>query len=325
MKSGDPGDWLLFIATVPGKSTTPRSRLWRALKDLGAAVLRDGVYLLPARPELRRALEKQAQAVRTRNGSAYVFDLPTPPGAESTTLAALFDRQQDYTALLEAIARLRGELVGLDEAVAERTLRRLRRDFEAVRAIDYFPGAGLAQAEQALQDAAAAVARHLSPDEPQAVAGAVERCEAAVFRGRVWATRAGLRVDRVCSAWLIRRCIDPEARFVWLARPRDCPPQAVGFDFDGAAFTHFGERVSFEVLLASFALDDDPALARLGTLVHYLDVGGNPVAEAEGFAAVLAGLRAVHAPDDDALLAATTPVLDALYTAFGRRDEVMTG
>jgi len=124
-------------------------------------------------------------------------------------------------------------------------------------------------------------------------------------------------VDRVASAWLIRRFIDPDARFLWLQTPQDCPADAIGFDFDGAAFTHTGQRVTFEVLVASFALETDPALSRMGVLVHTLDVGGVPVPEAAGFEVILTGMRASGA-DDDQMLAAMMPVLDALYTAFGQ-------
>jgi hypothetical protein len=120
----------------------------------------------------------------------------------------------------------------------------------------------------------------------------------------------------VASAWLIKRFVDPDAKFVWLAKPADCPADAHGFDFDGATFTHANDLVTFEVLLAAFDLNDEPGLDGLARLVHYLDVGGDePVPEAAGFEAVLAGLRDSHATDD-ALLAAVTPVLDALLRRF---------
>ena len=134
-------------------------------------------------------------------------------------------------------------------------------------------------------------------------------------RGGTWVTRKGLHIDRIGCAWLIRRFIDPSARFLWLATPQDCPAEAIGFDFDGAAFTHTGHRVTFEVFVASFGLETAPALARLGMLVHALDVGGVPVSEAAGFEAILTGVRASSA-DDDQVLAAMLPILDALYTAF---------
>ena len=118
---------------------------------------------------------------------------------------------------------------------------------------------------------------------------------------------------------LIRRFIDRDARFQWLARPSDCPKRAIGFDFDGAAFTHVGERVTFETLIAAFGLQADPGLARLATIVHTLDIGGDPVPEAQGFEAVLAGARERLSDDDDALLAEMSTVLDSLYAHFARQ------
>jgi hypothetical protein len=146
-------------------------------------------------------------------------------------------------------------------------------------------------------------------------AGSVTRRDIRKYRGATWATRKRLWVDRVASAWLIRRFIDSRAKFRWLDKPSDCPNDAHGFDFDGAEFTHVDGLVTFEVLLAAFDLGEDAGLGGLARLVHYLDVGGSVVAEAAGFEAVLAGLRDAAA-NDDALLAATSPVLDALYQHF---------
>ena len=131
----------------------------------------------------------------------------------------------------------------------------------------------------------------------------------------VWVTRARPKVDRIACPWLIRRFIDPKAKFRWLKKPKDCPKTALGFDFDGAEFTHIGARVTFEVLAASFGLDNDRAITRLGALVHYLDVGGIAVPEAAGFAAIMAGARAQQT-DDDKLLQSMSAVLDALYASY---------
>jgi hypothetical protein len=114
---------------------------------------------------------------------------------------------------------------------------------------------------------------------------------------------------------LIRRFIDPKAKFVWLKRVIDCPKRAVGFDFDAAEFTHVGSKVTFEVLVASFDLEHDRGLVRLGDLIHHLDVGGIPVSEGPGLATIMAGARALQ-KDDDALLRAMTPVFDALYAGY---------
>jgi hypothetical protein len=155
----------------------------------------------------------------------------------------------------------------------------------------------------------------LSSGEPQSIEATIPRLVTAEYQEQVWATRQRLWVDRVASAWLIRRFIDPAARFLWLESPEDCPPHALGFDFDGARFTHVGDRVTFEVLLTSFGLDNDRGLQRLGALVHTLDVGNGFVPEAAGFEAMLAGVRQ-RATDDDQLLNEMSPVLEAMYTHF---------
>jgi hypothetical protein len=151
--------------------------------------------------------------------------------------------------------------------------------------------------------------------EPRAGTAEIRRLATADFQGRTWATRRNLWVDRMASGWLIRRFIDRKAKFLWLDNPKKCPKSALGFDFDGAAFTHVGSRVSFEVLAASFGLDSDPAIARIGAIVHCLDVGGVPVPEAAGIEAVLGGLRAAAA-NDDKLLTEAGRVFDGLYKNY---------
>jgi hypothetical protein len=286
------------------------------LKGLGAAVLRDGVYLSPHREPLRQALEEQVQVVQSLGGAAYVLAVE-PVTATDAHFRALFDRSEEYAALLTTVSQLRATLADMTEVQARRVLQQARREYEALVAIDYFPGPAQAQSVQALAEADAAVARHFAPDEPRPLHTGIRHLERTAYRGKLWATRQRVWVDRVASAWLIRRFIDPDARFLWLTTPQDCPADAVGFDFDGAAFTHTGQRVTFEMFVASFDLAMDPALARLGLLVHALDVGGVPVAEAAGFEAILTGVR-LSGADDDQVLAAMMPVLDALYTAFSR-------
>ena len=196
-----------------------------------------------------------------------------------------------------------------------RTGTQLQKSFAALAAIDYFPSPARDQVKAMLDELAEKISAKLNPGEPHAAAGKVKRLERMQYQGRTWATRKHLWVDRMASAWLIRRFIDPEARFVWLERPEDCPDNALGFDFDGAAFTHVGQRVSFEVLLASFGLESDPGLVKLAALVHFLDVGGMPVVEAAGLEMVLGGLRASQS-DDDALLIAAGGVFDGIYLNF---------
>lgn len=315
-------EWLLLVSSVPGANQPARMRIWRALKASGAGALRDGVYVLPHSDAARIVFEEQATSVAGAGGTAQILTFDSADETQQAELEGLFDRGADYAALFGKLDALKAGLVKIDEVEVRRQLSSLRREIAALTTIDYFPGAARLQVEQALADAETVANRRFSPDEPHAVLGNVASRDRAAFQGRMWATRQRLWVDRVASAWLIRRFIDPTAKFLWLEQPKDCLPSAVGFDFDGAEFSHVGARVTFEVLLTSFGLERDGGLTRLSALVHYLDVGGVPVPEAAGFAAIMAGARA-RAPDDDALLHAMTTVLDSLYAGYaeyGRRE-----
>jgi hypothetical protein len=295
-------EFLALFVSLPSRQTAGRMRIWRALRALGCATLRDGVYLLPGSAEHAATLERIGDEVRAVQGTADLYLLGGRDERQHGDIVALFDRGADYAALLAAMADA--------DSVAARTLRSLRRDFAALVAIDFFPGEAQRQTQAALAALEAAAS-----GEPAVITGEIRRLAGADFQGRTWATRKDLWVDRMASAWLIRRFIDRKAKFLWLDTPGKCPKSALGFDFDHAAFTHVGGRVTFEVLAASFGLDSDPALARIAAIVHCLDVGGVPVAAAAGIEAVLGGLRAAAA-DDDELLTDATRVFDGLYRNY---------
>ena len=303
--------WLTLILSLPTENATARMRAWRALKASGAAVLRDGVYLLPLREDCRTLLYGVAADVQASGGSAHLLKVESEEGA---AYVGLFDRTDDHAALLAEIGQARDALGAASAFDAVRHARKLRKALIALAAIDFFPGEAQRQVEAAIDDLERLAARALSPDEPQAREGEIARLDLADYRQRRWATRARPWVDRLASAWLIRRHIDPQATFVWLAEPRDCPPDAIGFDFDGATFSHVGAKVTFEVLLAAFGLEQ-PALQRLGALVHFLDAGGVEPPEASGVERVMAGLREAIA-DDDQLMLVASGVFEGLRVAF---------
>ena len=309
--------WLLLVLSLPTQSATGRMRIWRALKALGCAALRDGAYLLPSSAEHQTELRELADECVREGGSAWVLVASPASGDGTDAYPALFNRSEDYAALVKTWKEAAPTLPNLGAVELTRLQKRLRRDYDALRAIDFFPGEASAEAEAAWDDFNNRLERLLSPDEPHDTEGQVPRLDPSAYQGRTWATRKRLWVDRVASAWLIRRFIDRDARFQWLAKPSDCPRKALGFDFDGAAFSHVGDRVTFETLMASFGLGEDPALVRLGAMVHALDVGGETVPEATGFEAVLTGARE-RLPDDDALLAEIGTTLDSLYAHFQR-------
>lgn len=328
--------WALLIVTLPTQPNAVRLRIWRSLKGLGCAALRDGAYLLPA--EHVAQLDALAAEVREHAGSASVLALAPRDAAQRDEILALFDRSEAYAEWRAGADQLQRELGELGETDARRRLRGVADALHALRRTDHYPGAAAEQAERDLRALRHELDARFSRGEPLARADVgIERLDRARFQGKRWATRARPWVDRLACAWLIRRFIDPSAEFVWLpeaeqpvraprgesrsSAPRgesrlSAPRGALGFDYDGARFSHVGARVTFEVLAASFGLDTDARLQRIAGAVHYLDVGGIPVPEAAGLESVLGGLRALHA-DDDRLVAAAAAVFDALYAAPG--------
>ena len=310
--------WLLLIVSLPTSGATARMRIWRALKALGCVALRDGAYLLPTGLAHEQALQALAKECSGEGGSAWLMAVVARSADESAALRRLFDRGEDYAELRRAWREANRGLAALGAPELARLQRRLQRELDAAKAIDFFPGEASGDAQAAWTELNKRIDSLLSPDEPHDSVGQVRLLDIARYQGRTWATRRRLWVDRVASAWLIRRFIDHQARFQWLARPADCAKRSLGFDFDGATFTHVGDRVTFETLMASFGLLADPGLARLATIVRALDVGGDPVPEAKGFEAVMAGARERLNDDDDALLAEMSTVLDSLYAHFAR-------
>ncbi|ASV98812.1 chromate resistance protein ChrB domain-containing protein [Paraburkholderia aromaticivorans] len=317
-------NWLLLVLTLPTDNATARMRFWRALKARGCAVLRDGVYLLPATDAAEAELLELGSSIGEAGGAAHLIRAPSRGADQEAEFRSLFDRADEYAAFIRALADARKTLSSLSPTEIARLLRRTGKDFEAISGIDFFRNEASTRAEAAWQDFVALANTILSPGEPHQVEGAIPKLRREDYHGRIWATRQRLWVDRVASAWLIRRFVDSEARFLWLSSPDECPPDALGFDFDGAAFSHVGERVTFEVLVASFGLMDQPGLLKLGTLVHALDIGGEVVPEAIGFEAVMTGAKA-RALTDDALLAEMSNVLDSLLAHFAATEKTDAG
>ena len=308
--------WSVLFLTLPTQPNAVRLRVWRALKTLGCGSMRDGVYVLPrSKTALFDPLVAEVQA---HGGQASVLELSAPHEAQRAEILALFDRTEAYAQWSAEAQNLTAALPVLAETEARRRWRGTAEALQALLRIDYYPAAAAEQTQAELDALRHALDARFSRGEPVAQAPhGIPRLDVRKFQGKRWATRERPWVDRLACAWLIRRFIDPEARFVWLADPAGSTPAprgALGFDYDGARFTHVGSRVTFEVLATSFGLDADPRLQRIARTVHFLDIGGIPVPEAAGLEAVLAGLREVHA-DDDSLTLAAAAVFDALHAA----------
>jgi hypothetical protein len=315
-----PNQWLLLVLTLPTDNATARMRFWRALKAKGCAVLRDGVYLLPASMEAEVDLLELGQSIGDAGGTAHLVRAPSRDASQETEFQSMFDRSDDFAVFVRSLVDSRKTLSTLSPVEITRLLRRVRKDFEAISSVDFFPNDAATRAEAAWQDFVALADTVLSPGEPHQAEGKIRLLSLEEYQGRTWATRQRLWVDRVASAWLIRRFIDGQARFLWLESLGDCPVDALGFDFDGAAFSHVGDRVTFEVLAASFGLEAEPGMLGLGAMVHVLDIGGTAVPEAAGFEAVMTGAKR-RGLSDDALLTEMSPVLDSLLEHFAAAEK----
>jgi hypothetical protein len=300
-----------LVLSLPTRNSTLRMRLWRALKETGCGVLRDGVYVLPAAADAA-SLARLESDIRSQGGFAMTGELRPRTAAQLADIRKLFDRSSDYADLVERIAATKASLPRLGSRKGQTAIQRLERAVDKLGRIDFFAGQARTQAATALAGLKAAYRETYAGGEPRSSKRGLRQIDGARYQKRVWATRKTPWVDRLASAWLIKRFIDREAKFAWIARPSECPKSAVGFDFDGAEFTHVKNRVTFEVLAASFGLDEDPGLAAIGAAVHFLDVGGIPVPDAKGLETMLKGARE-KARGDDALLLEAMRVLDLMY------------
>ncbi|HHZ7717187.1 TPA: chromate resistance protein ChrB domain-containing protein, partial [Pseudomonas aeruginosa] len=271
-------NWLALILGLPTANATERMRAWRALKASGAAVLRDGAYLLPDTGFCREVLASIERDILAINGTAYTLPVVDPDGER---FVELFDRSEDYAGLRAELDECRAQLNAENALASTKQIRKLRKAYDQLIRIDYFPGKPKQQLDSALQELETAVSRALSADEPHSRDQPITALNLVDYQGRVWATRKRPWVDRLACAWLIRRFIDPNAQILWLDTPQDCPVDVLGFDFDDATFSHVGNRVTFETLQASFELQE-PGLNRIAALVHYLDIGGIQPLEAAG-------------------------------------------
>jgi len=299
-----PGDWLFLIHQIPPKPDYFRVKVRRRLQRLGAVALKNSVYLLPRRTETREDFEWLAREIQAEGGEATLCRGALLAGTSDEEVETMFrtERDADYAAI-ERDARA---LAGRGEPT-EDELARLRRRLEEAERIDWFDAPGRAAAERALAGAA-------NLPSPGAAEGG-----ASPVRGGIWVTRTGIKVDRISSAWLIRRFIDPAARFKFVPAKGYRPAAGeLRFDMFQGEYTHEGDRCTFETLLLRFGLTD-PALRVLGEIVHDVDCKddkfGRP--EAAGIASLIDGLALAY-PDDAERLERGAAVFEGLHAYISR-------
>ena len=305
--------WLLLIHQLPAKPAYARVKIWRRLKGLGAVTVKNSVYALPANAETQEDFAWLVKEIAELGGEAFVCEALLVDGIGDGEVQALFDaaRDEDYGEI-SAAAR---ELAGLDATRAERATQvaRLRKQLDEIVAIDFFGADGREPAEGLVSGLEAGLQREetdvSTPSTPSEAAGAL--------KGRMWVTRQGVQVDRIASAWLIRRFIDEAARFKFVpGTGYAAEPGELRFDMFEGEFTHRGDRCTFEVLLADAGLGD-PALTAIGEIIHDIDLkdGKYGREEVAGVRSLIAGIAA-SSPDDTQRLERGAVLLDDLYSSF---------
>ena len=302
--------WLVTIAQLSTDDPAARMRVMRTLESLGAAVMREGAYLLPDNPANRQALDALADYIGKSAGTAHVLQVQASSEAQQDSFQRLFDRSARYDALIKTVESLRVGFGHSEPSAISRVLHKQRRELEAIAALDFFPTDARARAEQALTEADEAVKKlRFAASSPATLASGES-----LFR-RTWATRTPPWADRLACAWLVRRFIDPEATVVWLEKGDELPAGAVGFAFEGAHFAANESRAAYEEMLARLDLVKSPALVKIGSIVHFLELGGEVVPEAAGVQTLLQGAQR-RAPRADEWLVEAEKTFDLLYEAY---------
>jgi len=316
VKPTRPGKWLLLIHQIPPKPDYFRVKVRRRLQRIGAVALKNSVYLLPARPQTIEDFRWLLREIVAEGGEATVCEAEFVEGITRDDLERMFrsERDRDYAELVVAAQALAAKESADDPAAQkseiETDLGRLRRRLEEIMDIDYFSAPGKRAAEQAL----AIIEARLHAPAGRA-AGRLRRAEA--MTGRTWVTRRDVFVDRIASAWLIRRFIDPKARFKFVGSKTYQPKSGeVRFDMFEAEYTHEGDHCTFETLLERAALRDR-ALTAIAEIVHDIDCKDEKFGrdEAAGVAALVRGIARAN-PGDGARLERGATAFDDLYASL---------
>jgi hypothetical protein len=303
--------WLLFVHQLPPTPSNVRVHAWRRLQHLGALPIKQSVYVLPDTPAAREDFEWLKTEIKDKGGDASIFAADSVDQWSDDALVDEFrrTRQEAYIALAAELERALAQRRRRGSATAAgRPSRAFGERLKALERIDFFGSAG--------RDRVAALLAQLDGSAESSSAKGSARDRVA-YAGRLWVTRPRPGVDRMSSAWLIRRFIDPAARFGF-ARDAESMFDGDGIPFDmfGVEFSHRGAGCTFETLCAVFGIEDK-AVGRIAAIVHDLDLkdGGFGAPEAPTVGALVDGLQ-LAIPDDAELLERGITTFEALYRAF---------
>jgi hypothetical protein len=317
--------WLLLIHQLPAKPAYLRVKVWRRLQALGAVAVKNAVYALPANEQTQEDFEWVLKEITEGGGEAIICEAQLIDGVSDQEVRSLFTaaRDDDYeaiakeaTALAEALRR---DLNAMTQVEGRAQLTRLKAKLAQVVAIDFFGANGRETVDGLLTGLETKLTEGTAVETSEN--GAAHQTGAlAHLKDRTWVTRQGVHVDRIACAWLIRRFIDPGARFKFVSGKGYAPSFGeLRFDMFEAEFTHEGDRCSFEVLLGHAGLTE-PALQAIAEIVHDIDLKDGKFGrdEAGGIKALIAGVAMAHRSDEERLTRGGA-IFDDLYEHFSKK------
>ncbi len=312
--------WLFLVHRIQTSGSRERVRIWRWTRKVGAVLYRNSVYVLPYARERLEDFQWLCQQIRDSGGEASLFAATATDGGEDRILENLFNeaRESEYEGLIAPLlalskrVKVAGEEAGFPEdqwKSLSKELAGCEKTFSEIQRIDFFGSARQRKVKTMIDQLRTGIG---SGTGARAAVPPLKRHDPRTFRGKTWATREHIHIDRLCSAWLIRKFIDPRATFVFAPESK-LPKQAVPFDVFGVEFSHHGEDCTFETLLKSFRIRDK-GLTALAQIVHDIDMkdGKFGRAEAAGLDAVVRSLSDTLNDDHEVLKAGST-ILDGLY------------
>jgi hypothetical protein len=322
VKTGREPGWLLLIHQIPPKPNYFRVKIWRHLQKLGAVAIKNSVYALPSSEQAQEDLNWVLREIVEGGGDGSLVEARLIEGLNDEQVKEMFRaaRDAEYQAIGEEVRQLvrglsrKGEVPEEKRGELQAAVARLQRRMGDIAALDFFHARSREPVEGLLGELEQRLALQAPDREP------VRASPAEKPRGATWVTRTGIHVDRMASAWLIRRFIDPQARFKFVsAREYRHRENELRFDMFDGEFTHQGELCTFEVLLARFEITD-AALRAIAEIVHDIDLKDEKYGRPDnaGFEHLINGIAMAH-PEDEVRLQRASAVLDDLHEYFKRK------
>jgi hypothetical protein len=316
--------WLLLIHQLPPKPDYFRVKIWRRLQRLGAVAIKNSVYVLPKNDQTQEDFQWTLREIVEGGGDASLCEARFVDGLSDDQVEALFQaaRAAEYDQIVEEARRLveipvpDGQIEGTRRTQSEVDLARLKRRLAEVVAIDFFGAPG----REAAEGLVSGIEARMRDKRLGKEIGNVTATRREDLQGKTWVTRKGIHVDRMASAWFIRRFIDSGARFKFVPAKGYKPlPDELRFDMFEAEFTHEGDRCSLEVLIERTGLNE-PALGPIAEIVHDIDLKDSKFGRQEtiGIERLIAGIAMAN-KDDETRLARGEAVFEDLYEYFKRK------